>query len=561
MILADGSEARLPAAELGLAYRESRFKHQADPATREVVVGATIPPRARTGGEIKARLDDIRRWRQAHQPLGIPSAGSVFRNPPTGACGRTPDRRGRPEGLPDGGATVSQKHANFIVNDRTRHGRRRPAPGRSRPGDDPRDRRRRPSLRSRVRRRLDRLAVAGRRCRRRRRHVTTTPPTTRPSSSCSAGRRPSTTSRSCPGPRSPTALLADGLDVRQVLIDLDGTLVVAARRPRRRDRPAAAYDDPAALGADGPVTVGAALDRLAARAARHRSSSSPCTARSARTARSRRCSRPPGSRTRARASSARRWAWTRSRRSGSGAASACRSSTGWRFESPAGWRIAPPCSASSRRSPPERGDPRLMVKPARLGSSVGMTLAHAPDERAAGPRPGLPVRRPRDRRDVPRRRARPRDLGDRDRAAARGLRPGRDRGRPRVLRLRGEVHAGAVRDHDAGGGVRDRSGPRSASSPATPTARSARRASLGSTSWSAATSSTCRRSTRSPASRRSACSRRCRPRPASTSPPSACASSSWRWSDTRAAGRLGSPRATCRDEGAPVRLARRGARP
>ena len=29
------------------------------------------------------------------------------------------------------------------------------------------------------------------------------------------------------------------------------------------------------------------------------------------------------------------------------------------------------------------GDPRLMVKPARLGSSVGMTLAHVPDERAA----------------------------------------------------------------------------------------------------------------------------------------------------------------------------------
>jgi len=33
---------------------------------------------------IKARLDDIRHWRQAHQPLGIPSAGSVFRNPPEG---------------------------------------------------------------------------------------------------------------------------------------------------------------------------------------------------------------------------------------------------------------------------------------------------------------------------------------------------------------------------------------------------------------------------------------------------------------------------------------------
>ena len=30
---------------------------------------------------ITERLDEIRKWRQAHQPLGLPSAGSVFRNP------------------------------------------------------------------------------------------------------------------------------------------------------------------------------------------------------------------------------------------------------------------------------------------------------------------------------------------------------------------------------------------------------------------------------------------------------------------------------------------------
>jgi UDP-N-acetylmuramate dehydrogenase len=118
VLLADGSEARLPAADLGLGYRESRFKHGAADGAAEIVLGARFRLSHASADEIKARLDDIRHWRQAHQPLGLPSAGSSFRNPgPETSAGELIDRAGL-KGTQEGGATVSEKHANFIVNDR-----------------------------------------------------------------------------------------------------------------------------------------------------------------------------------------------------------------------------------------------------------------------------------------------------------------------------------------------------------------------------------------------------------------------------------------------------------
>jgi UDP-N-acetylmuramate dehydrogenase len=114
----DGSEARVPAADLGLEYRDSRFKHHAPGEPGEVVLGARFALEAASADVIRERLDDIRRWRQAHQPLGIPSAGSSFRNPPEGpSAGELIDGAGL-KGLQVGGATVSEKHANFVVNDR-----------------------------------------------------------------------------------------------------------------------------------------------------------------------------------------------------------------------------------------------------------------------------------------------------------------------------------------------------------------------------------------------------------------------------------------------------------
>jgi UDP-N-acetylmuramate dehydrogenase len=122
LLRADGSEATLPSAELGLGYRHSRLKQDLDAdgvtpgSPAELVLAATFRLNPADPDTIRARLDDIRAWRRTHQPLGLPSAGSVFRNPPRDSAGRLVDAAGL-KGYRIGGATVSEKHANFIVND------------------------------------------------------------------------------------------------------------------------------------------------------------------------------------------------------------------------------------------------------------------------------------------------------------------------------------------------------------------------------------------------------------------------------------------------------------
>ena len=117
VLLADGSEARLAAGDLALDYRESRFKSMANGGD-DIVLGARFHLEEAGPELIKERLDDIRKWLQAHQPLGIPSAGSTFRNPAEGPSAGALIEAAGLKGLQEGGATVSEKHANFVVNDR-----------------------------------------------------------------------------------------------------------------------------------------------------------------------------------------------------------------------------------------------------------------------------------------------------------------------------------------------------------------------------------------------------------------------------------------------------------
>jgi UDP-N-acetylmuramate dehydrogenase len=122
-----GNVGSVPAADLGLSYRDSRLKRDpgwwagaasggtaAGPA--EVVIDATFHLAKAEPAELAGRMSEIRRWRREHQPLAQPSAGSVFRNPPDDSAGRLIEACGL-KGARDGGAEISELHANFIVNE------------------------------------------------------------------------------------------------------------------------------------------------------------------------------------------------------------------------------------------------------------------------------------------------------------------------------------------------------------------------------------------------------------------------------------------------------------
>ena len=178
------------------------------------------------------------------------------------------------------------------------------------------------------------------------------------------------------------ALTGAGHSVEQVLIDLDGGWWWLPTGHGREDRPAVTYDDPAALGAAGPLATGAALDRLAAARpapvvfiALHGPFGEDGTVQALLEAAGLAYT---GSGVAASALGMDKALFKRMTR-GIGLPV-----TEWREVRAARWAadrdaVLGELAAFAQGT----GDPRLMVKPAGLGSSVGMTLAHDLEERAA----------------------------------------------------------------------------------------------------------------------------------------------------------------------------------
>lgn len=80
-----------------------------------IVINAEIELKKGDPEEIKKKMAKYLQWRKDNQPLDMPNAGSIFKNPPDDYAGRLIDLSGC-KGLRIGGAQVSKKHANFIVN-------------------------------------------------------------------------------------------------------------------------------------------------------------------------------------------------------------------------------------------------------------------------------------------------------------------------------------------------------------------------------------------------------------------------------------------------------------
>jgi UDP-N-acetylmuramate dehydrogenase len=112
--LLDGSGAiRWDAAtSLELAYRHSRLRHSSQ--QDELVLRAEFALAPEDPQVLHARMAEQKRQRQMTQPLSSPTAGSVFKNPPGESAARLIDQAGL-KGMCIGGATVSTRHANFMV--------------------------------------------------------------------------------------------------------------------------------------------------------------------------------------------------------------------------------------------------------------------------------------------------------------------------------------------------------------------------------------------------------------------------------------------------------------
>jgi len=108
MVNMKGQVVDVEAAQVMFEYRRALLP-------RGIVVGVWVQLKQGVRSEIERVVKDYLHYRRDTQPLAMPSAGCVFKNPPNGSAGRLIEAAGL-KGARVGDAEVSMKHANFLVN-------------------------------------------------------------------------------------------------------------------------------------------------------------------------------------------------------------------------------------------------------------------------------------------------------------------------------------------------------------------------------------------------------------------------------------------------------------
>ena len=108
---ANGRAGRFSEEELQLSYRRSIYSEGG-----YLITGAAFHLEKGSREEIKAKMEELLAKRYEKQPMDKPSAGSTFKRPEGAFASALIDQCGL-KGLKEGGASVSTKHAGFVVND------------------------------------------------------------------------------------------------------------------------------------------------------------------------------------------------------------------------------------------------------------------------------------------------------------------------------------------------------------------------------------------------------------------------------------------------------------
>ena len=109
VVLRDGARRVLEVDALGYTYRHSTLPEGA------IVISAAFRGVQGEPAEIQAKMDSIAEAREASQPLRSKTGGSTFKNPVGHKAWQLVDEAGC-RGLTLGGAQVSEKHTNFLLN-------------------------------------------------------------------------------------------------------------------------------------------------------------------------------------------------------------------------------------------------------------------------------------------------------------------------------------------------------------------------------------------------------------------------------------------------------------